>query len=66
MQEGNEGKIVKIFSPFEFLVEDIKDKKHIKIQIKPSTNKCYAHLLPSLYKQSVSYELEKKKSNKIR
>ena len=46
MQEGNEGKIIKIFSPFEFLVEDIKDKKHIKIQIKPSTNKCYAHLLP--------------------
>ena len=46
MKEQTEGNIVKIVSPFEFVVEDTKDKNHLKIEVKPTDNKCYAHLLP--------------------
>ena len=66
MEENNQGKIIKVVSPFEFIIEDVKDKKNVQIQVKPCQNKCFVHLLPRMFKEIVSYEFEKKKASLIR
>ena len=66
MQDLREARIIKIVSPFQFLIEDQKDKTKIKIKVKSTPNKAFSHLLPELSEKNITYEAEKRKSIKIR
>jgi hypothetical protein len=66
MQDLLPGRIVKVISPFEFILRDSKDLTDLKIQMQPTPNKCFQHLLKGMQGSQITYELEKKKSHMIR
>ena len=66
MEAAATASIVKIVSPFEFVLRTNDSKNTINMQLKPSPNRCFLHLLPQVQSQEVQYELEKSKSSAIR
>lgn len=66
MQDLNEARVLKIISPFEFLLEDVSEKSLLRLQVQPTQNRHFAHLLPVMFKENINYEVEKKKSHKLR
>ena len=66
MQDLNEARVLKVISPFEFLLEDVSEKSFVRLQVQPTPNRHFAHLLPVMFKENVQYEVEKKKNLKLR
>ena len=54
MDALTEAKIVKIVSPFQFVLQN-QDQSTIQIEVAPSSNRHYQHLLPRLAHETVKY-----------
>lgn len=66
MEEPRTASVIKIVSPFELLLRPNDSRSIFTLQLKPTANKCFTHLLPQLHSQQVRYELENSKPQTIR
>ena len=57
MEAANTATIVKIVSPFELVLKHSDSQNTINVQLKPTVNKCFMHLLPLMHSQPVQYQL---------
>lgn len=62
MEEATLCRILKVVSPFHFLVQDQQDSSTLKIELKPTNSKSFEHLLPEIARKPLQYSLEKKSS----
>jgi len=66
MEASNTASIIKVVSPFEFVLKISDSKSTMNVQLKQSNNRGFLHLLPQMHSRKVQYELEKSKSPAIR
>ena len=59
MEDATQARVVKVISPFHFLLRQ-EDGSTVKVEVKPTPDKHYHHLLPSIATQPLRFGLTKK------